>query len=153
MHALYFSFFLLRNSWKTYSVYLRHPETFLTTYSHTWAVHWEPSVAPGRLHMMVVRMAMVINDFDGDDGNGAVATGKAGLSKEGNFFLGSYQHFLSPKPQILDSNWVWWSSFLSEGPKHLKLKICSQSLFPGISRQPAHKSSRQPAMRAPGNPQ
>ena len=52
-------------------------------------------------------MAMVINDFDGDDGDGAVATGKAGLSKEGKIFLGSYQHFLSPKPQILDSNRVW----------------------------------------------
>ena len=54
------SFMLLRNSWKTNSVYLRHPETFLTTDSHTWAVHWEPSVAPGRLHMMVVQMAMVM---------------------------------------------------------------------------------------------
>ena len=36
--------------------------------------------------MVMVRMAMVINDFDCD---GAVATGKADLNRGGNFFNGT----------------------------------------------------------------
>ena len=39
--------------------------------------------------------------------------------------------FLSPKPHILDSNRVWYSLFLSEGPKnHLNLKILVSKLVP-----------------------
>ena len=39
-----------------------------------------------RMAMLEVRLAMVINDFDGDDGDGAVATGKADLKKKGATF-------------------------------------------------------------------
>ena len=34
-------------------------------------------------------MAIVNHDFDGDDGDGAVATGKADLNRGGNFFNGT----------------------------------------------------------------
>ena len=39
--------------------------------------------------MVMVRMAIVNHDFDGDDGDGAVATGKADLNRGGNFFNGT----------------------------------------------------------------
>ena len=42
-----------------------------------------------RMAMSEVRLVMVINDFDGDDGDGAVATGKADLNRGGNFFNGT----------------------------------------------------------------
>ena len=39
--------------------------------------------------------------------------------------------FLSPKSHILDSNWVWYSSFWSEGPKNPRnLKILDSKFVP-----------------------